>query len=315
MTQLPTFATLHALAPADQEATGVFYAQMAPLKGVLNGPAFRPLVAELLRHQSAAVGVTYEEAIVGGVPGWWCHPAENRDPTSAGLFLHGGCFVMGAAQDYCPFVSQLAARTSLDFFVPDYRLAPEHPFPAAPVDALAAYLGLVTLGRQRLVLVGDSAGGNLVLVTLAQLAHAAADQPLPSRPRAAVVFSPMTDLALSSASMQTQATADPIFTQSTLSSFIQYYLPNDLVLDALASPVYGELAGLPPLLVHVGTDEVLLDDSLRYAERAYVAGGRTVLHVWEGMAHGFAANPDTLVAAQQALDLSATFLLEQVVIS
>lgn len=309
MTPLPTFAASHPLVPADQQITQAQYAQLAPHKGTLNGVGARPLFAGILQHQPAAAGVTYEPATVGGVPGWWCHPAENRDPASAGLFLHGGCFVMGSAQGFCPFVSQLVARTGLDFFVPDYRLAPEHPFPAAPTDALAAYQGLVALGRQQLVLAGDSAGGNLVLVTLAQLA-AAPNQPAAPHLRAAVVFSPMTDLALTSASMQTRAAADPIFTQEALAAFIQLYLPGHAPQDSLASPVYGELRDLPPLLVHVGTEEVLLDDSLRYAARAYAAGGRTELHVWEGMAHGFAANADTLVAARQALDLSGTFLTQ-----
>lgn len=310
MTPLPAFASSHALAPADHATTQAQYARMAPLKGTLNGPAARPVFASMMQQRPAAPGVTYEAATVGGVPGWWCHPAENRDPASAGLFLHGGCFVMGSAQGFCPFVSQLVARTGLDFFVPDYRLAPEHPFPAAPSDALAAYQGLEALGRQRLVLAGDSAGGNLVLVTLAQLAHAATGQRPASRPRAAVVFSPMTDLALTSESMQTQAAADPIFTPAALAAFIQCYLPPNLAHDALASPIYGELAGLPPLQVHVGTEEVLRDDSLRYAAQAHAAGGRTELHVWEGMAHGFAASPDTLVAARQALDLSGVFLTQ-----
>lgn len=310
MLPIPAFAASHPLVPADQQTTQAQYAQLAPHKGTLNGTAARPLFAGILQHQPAAAGVTYEPATVGGVPGWWCHPAENRDPASAGLFLHGGCFVMGSAQGFCSFVSQLVARTGLDFFVADYRLAPEHPFPAALDDALAAYRGLEALGRRRLVLAGDSAGGNLVLVTLAQLATAASNQPATSSPRAAVVFSPMTDLALTSASMQTRAAADPIFTQEALAAFIQLYLPGHAPQDSLASPVYGELAGLPPLLVHVGTDEVLLDDSMRYAERAHAAGGLTELHVWEGMAHGFAANVDTLVAAGQALDLSGTFLTQ-----
>jgi monoterpene epsilon-lactone hydrolase len=308
MPAIPAFASWHALAPADQKTTSALRALTAPMKGQLNGPAARPAFAGLMQRRPAAAGVTYEEATVGGVPGWWCHPAQNREPASAGLFLHGGCFVMGSAQAFCPFVGQLVARTGLDFFVPDYRLAPEHPFPAAPDDALAAYRGLVALGRQRLVLAGDSAGGNLVLVTLAQLAHAPSHSETVTSPRAAVVFSPMTDLALASESMETQAEADPIFTKDALASFIQHYLHGHAPHDMLASPVYGDLAGLPPLLVHVGTEEVLHDDSLRYAERAQAAGGLVELHVWEGMPHGFAASADTLLAARQALDLSGTFL-------
>jgi monoterpene epsilon-lactone hydrolase len=310
MTAIPAFASWHALAPADQETTSALRALTAPMKGKLNGPAARPAFAGIMQRRPAVTGVTYEEATVGGVPGWWCHPAANRDPASAGLFLHGGCFVMGSAQAFCPFVSQLVARTGLDFFVPDYRLAPEQPFPAAPDDALAAYRGLVAQGRQRLVLAGDSAGGNLVLVTLAQLAHAAGQPEAAPSPCAAVVFSPMTDLALTSASMQTQAEADPIFTKDALAAFVQHYLHGHAPHDELASPLYGELAGLPPLLVHVGTEEVLRDDSLRYAERAHAAGGLTDLHVWEGMPHGFAASADTLLAARLALDLSGAFLTQ-----
>jgi monoterpene epsilon-lactone hydrolase len=301
-------ATIHLLAPADQLAVEALRQATAALKGQLNGPAARPMFDSIMQLTPAAAGVSFEADTVGGVPGQWCRLASPGAPASVGLFIHGGAFVMGSSVSHRNLVSQMAARTGLDFFVPDYRLAPEHPFPAALVDALAAYRGLVAQGKQRLVLSGDSAGGNLVLLALAQLSAEAAGQPTLPVPRAALVFSPWTDLALTSASMQTRAEADPIFIQAALASFAGHYLQGHDPLAAQASPVYGPLAGLPPVQVHVGDAEVLLDDSVRYVAQAQAAGVAAELHLWEGLPHGFAANVAGLLGASQALDLGASFL-------
>lgn len=305
MSANPTAPFMHAISPADQAAVDALRRAVAPMKGQINSPAARAPFEEIMRHSPAAAGVVNEAATVGGVAGWWCRPTENRAPTSAVLFLHGGAYVLGSANAHLNFVSQLVARVGLDFFVPDYRLAPEHPFPAAVEDALAAYRGLAARGRQRLAVVGDSAGGGLALITAALTRPEAA-----SAPCAALVFSPWTDLALASASMQTRAAADPIFTKEALAAFAGYYLQGHDAHDPQASPVYGELAGLPPVQVHVGDAEVLLDDSIRYANRARAAGGAAELHVWEGLPHVFASSVDTYEAARQALALGSDFLIE-----
>lgn len=279
-------------------------AAAAPFKGKLAGPEARPLFAARMAATPAAAGVTYEAATVGGVPGHWCRPATS--PADAALlYLHGGAYVLGSAEAFRNLAGQVAARAGVECFVPDYRLAPEHPFPAAVTNAVAAYRGLVALGRQRLALVGDSAGGGLALVTLAAVT-AAPDLPTPV---AAAVFSPWTDLTLTGASLETRAEADLSFTkEKPLGASARLYLGSHEARDPRASPLYGALAGLPPVLLHVGDDELLLDDSLRYAAQVQAAGGPAELHVWLGMGHVFPAAVGTLEAAGQALDSAGDFL-------
>ncbi len=299
-------AIIHALAPADQQAVEAMRQAIGPMKGKMNGPAARPVFNDIMQHTPVAAGTIFEADTVGGVPGQWCRPAAPKASAGTVLFIHGGAFVMGSSASHRNLVSQLVARTGAEFFVLDYRLAPEHPFPAAVDDTLAAYQGLVAGGKQHVALCGDSAGGNLALVALAHFAVAAtAAVPAPS---AALVFSPWTDLALASPSMQTRAEADPIFTPDALASFAQHYLQGQDPLAAQASPVYGALAGLPPIQIHVGDAEVLLDDSVRYAAQAQATGVTAELHLWEGLPHGFAANVTDLLGASQALDLGAAFL-------
>lgn len=279
----------------------------------MSGPAARPAFDGIMQRTPVATGTTFEAGTVGGVAGQWCRPVTPvalAVPTSAGLFLHGGAFVMGSSGSHRNLVSHLVSRTGVEFFIPDYRLAPEHPFPAAVDDTLAAYRGLVASGRQRLALCGDSAGGNLALVALAQLVAEAAPTGTGPAPVAALVFSPWTDLALTAASMQTRAEADPVFTPAALASFAQHYLQGHDPLDQRASPLYGPLAGLPPVQVHVGDAEILLDDAVQYAAQGQAAGAPVGLHVWQGLPHGFAANVAGLEGAVLALDLGAAFLKE-----
>ena len=303
-----TSAIFHPISSTDQNTVNTLRLATAGMKGSLNGPAARPAFAAIMAHTPTAGGIRYEADTVGGVPGYWVRPTENTSPASAVLFLHGGAFVMGSATTHRALASQLAARTKIDFFVPDYPLAPEYPFPAAGNAAWAVYQGLTALGKQHLALAGDSAGGNLALAVAARAAHEAITESTILMPQATLVFSPWTDLALTSGSMQNQAAADPIFTQEALASFAQHYLQGHDARDMQASPVYGILLNLPPLQIQVGSAEVLLDDSFRYAEKARAAGLIADLHVWEGLPHGFAANVTGLQAAGQALDLGAAFL-------
>ncbi|GAA4492678.1 alpha/beta hydrolase [Hymenobacter ginsengisoli] len=303
----PEAVIRHSITAADQAAITAMRLATAPMKGKINGPAARLPFADIMRHTPAAPGVTYEEARVGGVAGWWCRPEASAPTDSVVLFLHGGGYVLGSAEAHRNFVSQLVARVGVDFFVPDYRLAPEHPFPAAIEDVLAAYRGLGALGKRRIALAGDSAGGGLALVTAAL----ATDEAAAVRPCAALVFSPWTDLTLASASFQTRAEADPIFTKDALGSLARHYLQGYDGHDARVSPVYGKLAGLPPVQVHVGDAEVLLDDSVRYVALAQAAGVPAELHEWEGLPHVFASNLDGFQAASKALDLGGAFLAAQ----
>ncbi len=250
------------------------------------GPAGR---AEFDRHLAAmlaAPGVTYETAKVGGVPGVWCRP-PNAERGSAILYLHGGAYVMGSASAYRTCVGQLAARANAATFIPDYRLAPEYPYPSAVDDALAAYSGLAELSRS-IVIAGDEAGGGLALVTLALVNKA-------NRPaKGCVVLSPWTDLAHGSASRSALATAAKL------------YLGKHDSHDARVSPVYGDLSALPPVQLHVGEAEVLLDDAVRYAENS----ANAVVHVWGGMPHGFTASLGTYQAASAAQEIVGAFIRE-----
>ena len=177
MNALPLSEHFHPITAADQTAATAMKAAVAPFKGAILGPEARASFAEMMQHIPAAEGVTYREDTVGSIPGWWCHPAKDNNPTGAVLFLHGGAYLVGSADASRSFVSQFVARMGVDFFVPDYRLAPEHPFPAAVEDARTVYRGLAQLGKQRIALCGDSAGGGLALVILAWATHTAAGEP------------------------------------------------------------------------------------------------------------------------------------------
>jgi monoterpene epsilon-lactone hydrolase len=250
--------------------------------------------------------VTFESGTVGNVPGIWVHPASSR-PDEAILHLHGGWFSAGSAKAYRHLVGHIAARAGAKAFVPDYRLAPEHPFPAAVDDVLATYRGMDDSGVRRIAITGDSAGGNLALVLASCVATKAV------RAKAVLVgtavMSPVTDLSLSGATYETRADADAYFTKQQVAELVQSYLGTADANDPLASPLRGPLSGLPPVRIHVGDDEVLLDDSRRYAERAVAAGVDARLDVWTGMPHGFPAIIGTKASAQ-ALDAIGLFLTD-----
>ena len=296
----------HPLAEKDGEAIAVMRTEVASSKGKLSGPDARDSFDEIMEKTPDAPGVSYEQGVVGGVPGVWCHP-QNPCPGVAILHLHGGAYVLGSAHAYRHLAGQVAAPTSVSAFVADYRLAPEHPFPAALDDAKAAYRGLVEQGAQKVVIVGDSAGGGLALVLLS-VTQSDALAGGGVAPSAAVVMSPWTDLALTGLSLQDHADDDPLLTREVLSMASASYLNGHDPSDPLVSPLYGSFTGLPPIQIHVGTSEVLLDDTRRYAERAHAEGVDVTAHVWEGMAHVFPGNVGTLNAAEAALDMIATFL-------
>ena len=198
----------HPLAEKDGEAIAVMRTEAASSKGKLSGPDARGSFDEIMEKTPDALGVSYEQGVVGGVPGVWCHP-QNPHLGVAIIHLHGGAYVQGSAHAY----RYLAARASASAFVVDYRLAPEHPFPAALDDAKAAYRGLVEQGAQEIAIVGDSADGGLALVLLS-VAQSDALARGGVAPSAAVVMSPWTDLALTGASLQDHADNDPLLTSA-----------------------------------------------------------------------------------------------------
>ena len=252
--------------------------------------------------------VTFESATVGDVQGFWVHPASSRSGEAI-LHVHGGWFHAGSARAYRHLVGHIATRAGTRAFVPDYRLAPEHPFPAAVDDVLATYRGMDDSGIRRIAVTGDSAGGNLALVLASSLS--AKDVSAKATLVGVAALSPVTDLTLSGATYETRAEADPYFTKQQVAELVRSYLGSVDATDPRASPLQGRLSGLPPIRVHVGDDEVLLDDSRRYVERAVTAGVDARLDVWTGMPHGFPAIIGTVKASAQALDAIGVFLADR----
>jgi epsilon-lactone hydrolase len=306
------WSTIHPVTTEDKAAMTALRAIAAPNKGRLQGTAARGTFDEIMSHVIAPAGVTFTPDTVGGVSGWWCRP-ENARTGEAILHLHGGWFNWGSALAFRNLVGHIAARVGVEAFVPDYRLAPEHPFPAAIEDVRASYLGLIERGFSKIAITGDSAGGNLAL----GLVRFATEQKAShgGLPVAAVALAPVTDLTLGGASWETRADADPYFLRSQAVELVNAYLNGHDPADPLASPLYGELEGLPPIRVQVGDDEVLLDDSLRYVERAVAAGVDARVDVWEGMPHGFLSGIGTLAASTQALDAIGEFLADRLTAS
>ncbi len=261
-----------------------------------------------MEHVAAPAGVVYEADRVGGVSGWWCRPEVAR-PGQAIMHLHGGWFNWGSAQAFRHLAGHITVSAGVAAFVPDYRLAPEHPFPAAMDDVRACYVGLTERGFSKIAITGDSAGGNLVIELLMHLAKSGASgsEVLVG----GVALSPVTDLALSGESWSTRTVADPYFTEPQAAELVRSYLAGHHPEDPFASPVYADLKGLAPIRVHVGNDEVLLDDSVRLVERAVAAGVDARLDVWEGMAHGHLGSIGRLAASTETAQLIGEFLIER----
>ncbi|MCA1457647.1 alpha/beta hydrolase [Bradyrhizobium sp. BRP22] len=249
--------------------------------------------------RDVTLGAVYES----NVRGWWVRP-QQAEPGGAILFLHGGGYVQGSAKAYRGFVSQIVSRARIPALVIDYPLAPEATVPAAPERAMAAWRWLVAQGFDQIAIVGDSAGGGLTLVTLAELIK----KPHGPAPIAGVVFSPWVDLAFTGASMKDPAVADPLISYDYLQDCARKYLGAADSYYALASPLFGDLRGLPPLLIQVGTDERLLDDAKQYADRARQAGVSIDLEIFEGMHHVFQLDVVHLESSRVALDRAARFL-------
>ena len=298
--------TYHKEYPADRAAMQAMRSELQLHPALEFGPGARPVFDGLIAATPPAQNVSYEAATIGGIPGWWCRPSDAVEAVAI-LYLHGGAYVLGSADAYRNFAGQIAARAKASTFIADYRLAPEYRFPGAVEDAFAAYQGLSADGYLRLALVGDSAGGGLAL-SLLLVATASSKGGSVPQPAAAAVMSPWTDLALTGDSIKARSKEDPLLNREALEKAARLYLGERNPLDPQASPLYADLTGNPPVLLHVGEDEILLDDSRRFAQRMSTVGGSAQLHVWEGMVHVFPSNLVFLQAAREALDVLGEFL-------
>jgi epsilon-lactone hydrolase len=303
-----SYVAIHPLDPEDAAITAAMRAMVSSSKGARQGIEARVKFDALMESVLPRGDVTFETDTLGGVPGLWVHPAGWR-PGEAIVHMHGGWFNFGSAKAYRHLVGHIAARAGMRAFIPDYRLAPEHPFPAATDDVQACYRALAAQGVHRIALTGDSAGGNLALVLASLVTDEAAS--INATLVGVVVLSPVTDLTLSGESYKTRADADPLFTRPQVAELVHSYLGNADARHPLASPLHGRYSGIPSTRIHVGDDEVLLDDSLRYAERAVAAGVDARVDVWMGMPHGFPASVGRLKAAALALDAIGAFLAER----
>ncbi|WP_338468377.1 alpha/beta hydrolase [Novosphingobium sp. ZN18A2] len=246
---------------------------------------------------------TFSKGDLGGIPDLKVTGPGMRD-SGAVLYLHGGGYVVGNAHGYRGLAARLGRAAGVVAHAIDYRLAPENPMPAAVDDAVAAYKALVASGvdPSKIVIAGDSAGGGLTLATLVALRDAGV--PLPA---AAFLISPWADLAGEGASMKSKAEEDPSLTETALHTCAGHYAGAD-TRNPVASPIHADLSGLPPLLIQVGSAEILYDDAIRVARAAGAAGTRVTLEVWPKMIHVWHVFAFLLSDGRDAIDGAGAFM-------
>ncbi|MQY26178.1 alpha/beta hydrolase [Nocardia aurantia] len=262
---------------------------------------FRALMARMRVPE----GIRTRTTTLGDRPAVLVEPAEAPRAGTI-LYFHGGAFVFGSPETAMSLTANLVTRTGFRAFSVDYRLAPEHPFPAAIEDTLSAYRALLDGGEDpaTIAFAGDSAGGGLTVTTC--LAARDAGLPLPA---AIVAFSPGLDLTRTGESMDTKAGADPLFTRASLDHTAAMYLDGRDPRQPLLSPaVFADLTGFPPMLLQAGTNELLLDDATRLAARARAAGVDVILDITADVPHVFQSFAGTLDEADAALARAAFFL-------
>ena len=252
-------------------------------------------------------GIRIEPVAAGSVPAEWVGTSDSINDKVI-LHLHGGGYTMGSCTTARGLASLLSVSSGMRVLSVGYRLAPEYPFPAAIEDATAAYRWLLSRGipPRQIIMTGESSGGGLVLA--AQVALRDDNVVLPA---GAVLFSPWTDLACTGGSMITRAEADPWLTADWTRSNAALYAGGEDLCHPLISPLYADLRSLPPLLIHVGSDEILLDDSTRVAERAKAVGIDVTLNVWNDMWHVWHCFALRLPEGQRAMEQIARFIQQR----
>jgi monoterpene epsilon-lactone hydrolase len=290
--------------------------QQRQLDAILRGGQFdgggdvetvRKAFNELMAQVPVAPDIQQKPVEIGGVAGVEVTIPGN-EAESVILYFHGGVYVIGTATASVPLVGDLVRRAGAKAITLDYRLAPEHPYPAAVEDARAAYEGLLAQGvaPARIALAGESAGGGLAVAALLALREAGV--PLPS---CAYLMSPYVDLTLSGETLTEKREVDPILTPDGLRARVPDYVGGADASDPNISPIFADLTGLPPLLIQTGSHEVLLSDALRLAGRAAISDVPVTLDVTPGVPHVFQAYAGLLDEARAALDRASDFLNAQ----
>jgi len=259
----------------------------------------RAETAEFQKAQPVAPGVSIGEAVYGGVPSLVCEPPVRRATV---LYLHGGGFRLGSARGWAGFASRLAIAAEARIVVPDYRLAPEYPFPAALADAASVYQAVLDEDASPVFAAGDSAGGGLA----ASLAVACRDKaPLP---RGLILISPWLDLTLRSETWESRGATDRFFSREAARVAAEGYLQGHAAGDPLASPLFTDAAGLPPVLLFAGEAEALLGDAIAFAERLALAHVTVEAHFVAAMQHVWPVLFPDLPESRAALDAMAGFV-------
>jgi monoterpene epsilon-lactone hydrolase len=272
----------------------------------------RPASLDERRKRLDALGAQYplppdvrvEPVDANGVAAEWTTTPE-ADPTRAILFLHGGGYISGSIDSHRHMIAQAGREARARTLALGYRLAPEHPFPAALDDAIAGYRFLLSQGfaPETIAVAGESAGGGLAVATLVSLHDAG--EPLPA---CAWLSSPWVDLTMTGASIRTKAAVDPLLSEPYLAELAKAYLNGTDPLNPLASPLHADLRGLPPMLIQVGSAEILLDDAVRLAGAAGAADVRVTLEVWPDMIHAWHLFYQQVAAGRRALAAVGAFI-------
>ena len=268
----------------------------------------RDRLNRMSRFLKPAFGVSVEASTINGIDAEWLRPKASPDEKVL-LYLHGGAYLIGSCSTHRQLVSHIARAAGINALVPDYRLAPEHRFPAGIEDAVGVYRSLLADGFRPgdIFIAGDSAGGGLTVATLLSLRHAGV--PMPA---AAVLLSPFLDVSASGESTTTRADQDPWFDASDLVVVADNYCTNvDELKNPLVSPVFANVAGLPPTLIQVGDDEILLSDATRFADLMRKAGLEVELEIWPEMWHVFQLLVGKMPESRKAIRKIGAYISER----
>lgn len=294
-------------APLSLRAFFMKFAARMIMRPALHEPklaAKRARVEKLARFTFIAAGTTFTPGTLGGVPvEWVAHPQAGA--RGFVLYLHGGAYAVGSPRTHRALTSRLAQMARVCVAAVDYRLAPEHPHPAAVDDALAAYRGLLAqdIPANKIIIAGDSAGGGLALATALRLKA----EPLP-QPAGIVCLSPWVDLTLAGESMKSRVKNDVMLSPALLAEAAAMYLGKQSGLTATASPLFGNLTGLAPLFIQVGGQEILHDDATRLAQAASAQGVPVTLQTWPNLWHVWQLHGGTMPEADAAIAAMANFV-------
>ena len=294
--------------PELDKAIEMFRAAKVQAQSLTDVEQFRAWYEQFMSVFQMEDDIVCERLGAGGVPAKWIY-APNTAEDRVLMYLHGGGYMIGSMRTHRVPLSRLSRASGAWVLGLDYRLAPENPFPAALDDSVAAYRWLLAQGikPKNIVIGGDSCGGGLSIATLVALRYLG--EPMPA---AGFSHSGWTDLANTGNSIETKAEEDPLIDKEMLDNMASAYLGDRDRTTPLASPFYADLIGLPPLLVQVGSAEVLLDDSIKFAERAKKAGVDVTLEVWDDMPHIWQIFAPFLPEAQEAIDHCGEFFRKHV---